>query len=71
MKVHAKELIVSILIILLFYLIIKRNNVIILKPSKDQMDNVSYYADDINDIDMNFKNESINNNEEYLQTTEI
>lgn len=54
MKVHAKELIVSILIILLFYLIIKRNNVVILKPSKDQMDNVSYYADDINDIDMSF-----------------
>ena len=50
MNIFIKELLISILIILLFYLIIKRNNVIIIKPGKDQMDNVSYYADDINDI---------------------
>jgi len=55
MKICTKELLISILIIVLFYLIIKKNNVIIIKPSKDQMDNVSYYADDINDIDFSFK----------------
>ena len=60
MKSCSKEILVSILIVILFYLIIKKNNVIILKPSKDQMDNVSYYADDINDIDFSFK-ENLNN----------
>lgn len=60
----SKEIIVSILIIFLFYLIIKKNNVIIMSPSKDQMDNVSYYADDINDIDFSFKeNFKINSNQ--------
>ena len=37
-------------------MIIKKNNVLIISPNKDQMANVSYYADDINDIDMSFKN---------------
>lgn len=60
MKSCSKEILVSILIVVLFYLIIKKNNVLILKPSKDQMDNVSYYADDINDIDFSFK-ENLNN----------
>jgi hypothetical protein len=64
MNIFTKELLISILIILLFYLIIKRNNVIIMKPSKDQMDNVSYYADDINDIDFSFKENLENNTQE-------
>jgi hypothetical protein len=62
MQISIKEILVSMLIILLFYLIIRKNNVIIIKPSKDQMDNVSYYADDINDIDFSFK--EINYNED-------
>lgn len=57
MKFCIKEIIVSILILLLFYLVLKRNNVTILNPSKDQMDNVSYNADDINDIDTSWKND--------------
>lgn len=57
MKFCIKEIIVSILILLLFYLVLKRNNVTILNPSKDQMKNVSYNADDINDIDTSWKNE--------------
>ena len=68
MNIFTKELLVSMLIIVLFYLIIKKNNIIIINPTKDQMDNVSYYADDINDIDFIFKNnlsESNSNNTEY------
>lgn len=57
MKNYIKEIIISILILFLFYLVIKKNNVIILNPSKDQMKNVSYYADDINDIDNSWKND--------------
>ena len=64
MNIFTKELIVSILIILLFYLIIRRNNVIIVNPSKDQMNNVSYYADDINDIDFSFKEKDNNDIQE-------
>lgn len=61
MQICSTEILVSILIIVLFYLIIKKNNVIIMSPNKDQMDNVSYYADDINDIDFSFK-ENLNDN---------
>lgn len=57
MKFCLKEIIISVLILLLFYLVLKKNNVIILNPSKDQMDNVSYNADDINDIDTSWKND--------------
>ena len=63
MNYYTKEILVSILIILLFYLIIKKNNVIIINPSKDQMANVSYQADDINDIDFSFKDNLKDNNE--------
>ena len=55
-NIFSKELLVGILLLLLFYMIIKKNNVLIISPNKDQMANVSYYADDINDIDMSFKN---------------
>ena len=67
MKIFCKELLVSVLIIILFYLIIKKNNVVIVNPSKDQMDNVSYYADDINDIDFSFK-ENLNNNSNIVDS---
>ena len=63
-----KELLVSILIIFLFYLIIK-NNIIIINPTKDQMDNVSYYADDINDIDFSFK-DNLSESESNSNNTE-
>ena len=55
-NIFSKELLVGILLVLLFYILIKKNNVLIISPNKDQMANVSYYADDINDIDMSFKN---------------
>jgi hypothetical protein len=55
-NIFNKELLVGILLVLLFYILIKKNNVLIVSPNKDQMANVSYYADDINDIDMSFKN---------------
>lgn len=55
-NIFNKELLVGILLVLLFYILIKKNNVLIISPNKDQMANVSYYADDINDIDMSFKN---------------
>ena len=64
-----KELLVSILIIFLFYLIIKKNNIIIINPTKDQMDNVSYYADDINDIDFSFK-DNLSESESNSNNTE-
>ena len=63
MNYYTKEILVSILIILLFYLIINKNNVIVINPSKDQMANVSYQADDINDIDFSFK-ETLKDNDE-------
>ena len=52
-----KEILVGILIILLFYILIKKNNVMILTPNKDKMENVHYNADDINDIDFSFKDD--------------
>lgn len=63
MKNYIKEIVISILILFLFYLVIKKNNVIILNPSKDQMKNVSYYSDDINDIDNSWKNQIEKDNE--------
>ena len=57
MEFCSKELLIGILIILLFYILIKKNNVMILTPNKDKMDNVQYTADDINDIDFSFKND--------------
>ena len=57
MKNINKELLIGILIILLFYILIKKNNVMILTPNKDKMENVHYNADDINDIDFSFKDE--------------
>lgn len=55
-NIFNKELLIGILLVLLFYILIKKNNVLIISPNKDQMANVSYYADDINDIDTSFKN---------------
>jgi hypothetical protein len=49
-----QELLIAILICLLFYIIIKNNNELIVSPSNEQMKNVIYNTDDINDIDTSF-----------------
>ena len=43
------EIILSIVFISIFYLLISRNNILLLTPSNEKMNNVYYFADDIND----------------------
>ena len=51
----SKEILIAFAILLLFYMLVKKNNILIINPNKDQMENVSYYSDNINDIDFSFK----------------
>ena len=49
---HTRELLIAIILILLFYIFVKSNNIIITQPNQDLMSNVSYQADDINDLNI-------------------
>jgi hypothetical protein len=48
-----KELFCALIVIILFFLFIKKDSILTIMPSSDQMSNVEYHTDNINDININ------------------
>lgn len=67
----SNEILLAVLCSLLIYIFLKKNNSIIFNPNKDQMTNVNYYSDDINDINLNYNDQDVEKSNEKSDVNDI